>query len=29
VILKRPAAELRLDRDDARWARIVGKVPGS
>jgi len=29
VILKRPAAELRLDRGDARWARIVGKVPGS
>ena len=29
VILKRRAAELRLDRGDARWARIVGKVPGS
>ena len=29
VILKRPAAELRLDRGADRWARIVGKVPGS
>jgi sporulation protein YlmC with PRC-barrel domain len=29
VILKRPAAELRLDRGGDRWARIVGKVPGS
>jgi len=29
VILKRPAGKLRLDRGDARWARIVGKVPGS
>jgi sporulation protein YlmC with PRC-barrel domain len=29
VKLKRPAAELRLDRGDPRWARLVGKVPGS
>jgi sporulation protein YlmC with PRC-barrel domain len=29
VILKRPAAELRLDRGDDRWARVIGKVPGS
>jgi sporulation protein YlmC with PRC-barrel domain len=29
VKLKRPAAELRLDRGDRRWARVVGKVPGS
>ena len=29
VILKRPAGKLRLDRGDARWARIVRKVPGS
>ena len=29
VKLKRPAAELRLDRGDVRWARLVGKVPGS
>jgi hypothetical protein len=26
---KRPASELRLDRGDRRWARVVGKVPGS
>jgi sporulation protein YlmC with PRC-barrel domain len=29
VTLKRPAAELRLNRGDARWARRVRKVPGS
>jgi sporulation protein YlmC with PRC-barrel domain len=29
VKLKRPAAELRLDRGDARWSRLVGKAPGS
>jgi len=29
VTLKRPAAELRLNRGDERWAAIVGKVPGS
>ncbi|MEP7060350.1 MAG: hypothetical protein ABI828_06430 [Actinomycetota bacterium] len=29
VTLKRPAAELRLNRGDDRWARLVGKVPGS
>jgi sporulation protein YlmC with PRC-barrel domain len=29
VKLKRPAAELRLDRGDVRWSRLVGKVPGS
>jgi sporulation protein YlmC with PRC-barrel domain len=29
VTLKRPAAELRLNRGTDRWARIVGKVPGS
>ena len=29
VTLKRPAAELRLNRGDARWARLVRKVPGS
>ena len=29
VKLKRPAAELRLNRGDARWARLVGKVPGA
>jgi sporulation protein YlmC with PRC-barrel domain len=29
VRLKRPAAELRLNRGDPRWARLVGKVPGS
>jgi len=29
VTLRRPAAELRLNRGDARWARIVRKVPGS
>jgi sporulation protein YlmC with PRC-barrel domain len=27
--LKRSAAELRLNRGDARWAKRVGKVPGS
>ena len=29
VRLRRPASELRLDRGDERWARIIGKVPGS
>ena len=29
VKLKRPAAELRLGRGDARWARLVGKAPGA
>jgi sporulation protein YlmC with PRC-barrel domain len=29
VKLKRPASELRLNRGDPRWARLVGKVPGS
>ena len=29
VKLKRPASELRLNRGDRRWARVVGKVPGS
>jgi sporulation protein YlmC with PRC-barrel domain len=29
VKLKRSAAELRLDRGDVRWARLVEKVPGS
>jgi sporulation protein YlmC with PRC-barrel domain len=29
VTLKRPAAELRLNRGDDRWASIVGKLPGS
>ena len=29
VTLKRPAADLRLNRGDARWARFVRKVPGS
>ncbi|HEY8843801.1 MAG TPA: hypothetical protein VIM23_07845 [Gaiellaceae bacterium] len=29
VKLKRPAAELRLNRGDERWGRLVGKVPGS
>jgi sporulation protein YlmC with PRC-barrel domain len=29
VTLKRPASELRLNRDGDRWARLVGKVPGS
>ena len=29
VTLKRPAAELRLNRGDARWAALVGKLPGS
>jgi len=28
VTLKRPAAELRLNRGADRWARLVGKVPG-
>ncbi len=28
VSLKRPAAELRLNRGDARWGKLVGKVPG-
>jgi hypothetical protein len=29
VKLKRPASELRLNRGDERWGRLVGKVPGS
>jgi sporulation protein YlmC with PRC-barrel domain len=29
VTLKRPAEELRLGRGIDRWARLVGKVPGS
>jgi len=29
VTLRRPAADLRLNRGDARWARFVRKVPGS
>jgi len=29
VTLKRTAAELRLNRGDARWERIVGKLPGA
>jgi sporulation protein YlmC with PRC-barrel domain len=29
VTLKRPAAELRLNRGADRWARLLGKVPGS
>ena len=29
VTLKRPAAELRLNRGADRWARLIGKVPGS
>jgi hypothetical protein len=29
VRLGQPAAELRLNRGDDRWARLVGKLPGS
>ena len=29
VRLKRPAAELRLDRGAVRWAAIIGKLPGA
>ena len=29
VTLKRPAAELRLNRGERRWAPLVGKLPGS
>ena len=29
VRLKRPAAELRLNRGDARWASVIRRVPGS
>jgi sporulation protein YlmC with PRC-barrel domain len=29
VTLKRPAAGLRLNRGDERWAALVGKLPGS
>ena len=29
VTLNRPAAELRLNRGADRWARLIGKVPGS
>jgi len=29
VTLRRPAAELRLNRGDGHWATLVGKLPGS
>jgi sporulation protein YlmC with PRC-barrel domain len=29
VTLTRPAAELRLNHGAERWARLVGKIPGS
>ena len=29
VTLKRPAAELRLNRGTVRWTRLVEKIPGS
>ena len=29
VKLKRPSAELRLNRGDDRWGMLVGKLPGS
>ena len=29
VTLKRPSAELRLNRGDDRWGELVGKLPGS
>ncbi len=29
VTLRRPAAELRLNRGAKRWERLVGKIPGS
>jgi len=29
VKLKRTAEELRLNRGDVRWARLVGKLPGA
>jgi hypothetical protein len=29
VKLKRTAAELRLNRGDERWAKVVGKLPGA
>jgi hypothetical protein len=29
VRLRRPAAELRLNRGDERWARLVRKLPGA
>jgi sporulation protein YlmC with PRC-barrel domain len=29
VKLKRPASELRLNRGDRRWERLIGKLPGS
>ena len=29
VTLDRTAAELRLNRGDERWARLVGRLPGS
>jgi sporulation protein YlmC with PRC-barrel domain len=29
VALSRTAGDLRLDRGDERWARLVGKLPGS
>jgi sporulation protein YlmC with PRC-barrel domain len=29
VTLKRPAAELRLNRGNERWARLIRRLPGS
>jgi sporulation protein YlmC with PRC-barrel domain len=29
VTLERPAAELRLNRGDERWGKLVGKLPGA
>ena len=29
VALKRPAAELRLNRGNERWARLIRRLPGS
>jgi sporulation protein YlmC with PRC-barrel domain len=29
VTLKRPAAKLRLNRGDERWAKLIRKLPGS
>jgi hypothetical protein len=29
VELKRPSAELRLNRGDERWARLISRLPGS
>jgi hypothetical protein len=28
VTLKRPSADLRLNRGDDRWGELVGKLPG-